>query len=114
MALPDDLTEAQMKVWRAAEERKQFDKLCVNWLSNVRSNTGKKFFNYVQFITDKKTDAYGTKWQKKVCNSAMIPAEHQEVFWNQKRGMKVARDTINRRKTNATTAMKSKFQGRQT
>jgi hypothetical protein len=44
----------------------------------------------------------------------MIPAEHQQVFWDQKRGMKVARDTINRRKQNATTAMKIKFKGRQT
>jgi hypothetical protein len=114
MAVPDGLSEAQIKVWRAAEERKHFDKLCCHWLTNVRSNTGKKFFNYVQFISDKKIDAFGTPWQQKVCNSAMIPAVHQEVFWNHKRGRKVARETINRRKTNASSAIKAKFQGRQT
>jgi hypothetical protein len=93
-----------------AKDREKFESDCGKWCFLISGNVGKKHFRMVQFITSDNQEAYGSKWQKIVCNECEVPRDKRKEFWNRK-GKATARATINRRRMNATNAIKKVFQG---
>ena len=106
----DNNPEEQVRV--AQGDVKLYEYNCSRWLLAIKANVGRELFNHMQFINSTETEQFGSIWQESVCNVVGVPMDARQDFWNNRKGKQMARSTINRRRMNATMAMKKKFQGR--
>jgi 3-oxoacyl-[acyl-carrier-protein] synthase III len=92
---------------------KTFEDNCEDWCDAVNRAVQKKFFLQCQFIVHKADEAFGSPWQKKLCEAAAVPEDKQEDFWGRTYhgGKKAARKALNTKRMNVTREMKQKFFG---
>jgi hypothetical protein len=101
------------------ERRCHDDKDMKDWDHNVellilsvKARVGKEFFPLCPFLIDVADEQLGSEWQKKVCGCVRVPIDRVADFWLNRKGLTTARDTLNRRRMNATGSMKKKFQSK--
>jgi hypothetical protein len=107
-ALSDELKQLQAM--------KQFEDDCKEWCKKLGSAGGKEHFHIRQFFCQG-DENFGGNWQKYICRRLKVPEEQWQSFWERqdsRGGKKAAKIMISTRRTNATAAIKQKFEGKWT
>jgi hypothetical protein len=95
----------------AAEYDERLYKDChKNWIRTVQKVVSHDLFRKQQWIFAGVDEAFGSVWQKAVCNKVNVPMQHRQRFW-ENGGRVEARTQINRKRSNTAGAMKKAFEG---
>jgi hypothetical protein len=95
------------------EERdnEKWKKRVANWKSLIKTHKVKNFF-MTQMIVCANQEKWGSTWQEIICRDLEVPEECSERFWEEGGGRAEARQVINDKRNNSSSAMKKVFMGK--
>ena len=105
-------TTHQERRCQDAEDMKDWEHNVGLLILSIKARVGREFFPKCPFLIHAADEQLGSEWQKKVCACVRVPANKVADFWLNRKGLTIARDTLNRRRMNATGSMKKVFKSK--